>query len=111
MDNDNLLALLAHALGAVFLALPALIIWQVKKDESEFISKHARQALGFQITIFIAEIVAFALLFVLIGFVLLPAVAIIFILFTVFACIAAGKGEEYEYPKWTMIPFPFVKED
>lgn len=109
-DNDNLLAILAHALGIVFGWLPPLIIWLVKKDDSEYVSKHARQALGFQLTILIAGIVAFALLFVLIGFILLPAVGIISIVFGILASLAASKGEDYEYPKWCMIPFPFVKE-
>jgi uncharacterized Tic20 family protein len=109
-DKDNLLAILAHALGIVFGWLPPLIIWLVKKDDSEFVSRHARHALGFQLTISIALIVSFGLMFVLIGFVTIIAAYVLNILFGILASLAASKGEEYNYPKWAMIPFPFVKD-
>ena len=108
-NNDNLLAILAHALGIVFGWLPPLIIWLVKKDDSEFVSKHARQALGFQLTLLIAYIVGWILALFVVGFILLAAAYVIAIIFGVLASIAASKGEDYEYPKWTMIPWPFVK--
>lgn len=103
-DDSKLLAALAHGLGILFLFVPALIIWLVKRDEDAFVKEHARQAMNFQITVFIAELVAGALLFVLIGFLLLPVVGIIFLVYTILAILKAVGGEEFSYPKWAAIP-------
>ncbi len=103
-DDSKLLAALAHGLGFILMAIPALIIWLIKKDDDAFVDAHCRQALNFQITMFIAITVSSILTIVLIGFLLLPIIGILFIVFTILAIIKAAGGEEYQYPKWTAIP-------
>lgn len=86
---------------SAFVSLPILVplvIYLVKKDTSPFVRHHAAEALNFHITMTIASFVAALLLFVLIGFVLLPALVIFVIIVTVLAAVAAGKGEPYRYP-------------
>jgi len=75
-----------------------LVLWLIKKDESQFIDYHGKEALNFQITIFIAAIISFVLIFVLIGFFLLLALLITNIVLSIMAGIAANNGEYYQYP-------------
>lgn len=103
-DDSKLFAALAHGLGLLVFFIPALVIWLVKKDDDAFVGEHARQAMNFQITIFIAAVVSGLLAIVVIGLLLLPVVYIIFWVFSILAIIKAAAGEEYDYPKWTSIP-------
>ena len=95
--DEKTMGMLAHILG-IFTFLGPLIIWLIKKDESQFVDYHGKEALNFQITMFIAYIASFFLLFILIGFLLLPILLILNILFPILAGIAANKGEYYKYP-------------
>lgn len=96
--DDCNIAMLAHLLGIFFGFLAPLVIWLVKKDESRFISEQAKEALNFQVTMTIAAFISGMLMFILIGFLLLPAVFIINFIFCIIAAIAASKGESYRYP-------------
>jgi hypothetical protein len=75
-----------------------LIIWQVKKTEMPFVEDQAKEALNFNITFAIAAFIAWLLIFVLIGILLLPLIGIAWIVFTILAGLAANKGEAYRYP-------------
>ncbi len=97
--EDTIWAVLGHL--SAFVGLPIvvpLVIYLVKKDTSPFVRHHASEALNFHITMTIASFVAALLLIVLIGFVLLPALAVFAMIVTVLAAVAAGKGEQYRYP-------------
>lgn len=104
-DDSKLFAALAHGLGLLVTFIPALVIWLIKKDEDAFVKEHARQAMNFQLTIFIAAVVSGILTLVLIGFLLLPIVGIVALVFTIIAIIKAAQGEEYSYP----LTIPFFK--
>jgi uncharacterized Tic20 family protein len=75
-----------------------LVIWQIKKDGSEFLDRHGKEAVNFQISILIYALVAGLLCFACIGFVLLPAVYIFDLVFLLIAAIKANNGEHYRYP-------------
>jgi len=75
-----------------------LIIWQIKKDEFEFVDEHGKEALNFQISILIYALVAGLLCFVCVGFVLLPAVYIFDLIFLLIAAVKSNNGEHYRYP-------------
>ncbi len=91
------MAMLSHLLAIFFGWLAPLIIWLVKK-ESPFVADQAKESLNFQITVFIAYLVCFALSFVLIGCFLMPVVAVADIVLCIMATLAANKGERYRYP-------------
>lgn len=74
-----------------------LIIWQVKKSESSFVTEHAIEALNFQITLFIGLILTALLMFLIIGFILLPALVVIGLIFTIQGAVAANRGDMYVY--------------
>jgi uncharacterized protein len=97
-QDDKTMALLAHLLGIFTGFIGALIIWLVKKDQSPFVERHAREALNFQITMAIAFLACGILFIVLIGIFLLPIVGILDLVFCILATVAASKGQEYRYP-------------
>jgi len=78
--------------------LGPLILWQVKKNEMPFIDDQGKEALNFNITVAIAAIASGLLMFVLVGFLLLPIVGIAWLVLTVIAAIKANNGEAYRYP-------------
>ena len=78
--------------------LGPLVIWLIKKDTMPFVNDQGKEALNFNITIFIAAIVSALLMFVLIGFLLLPLVGLAWLILTIMATIKASNGEAYRYP-------------
>ncbi len=75
-----------------------LIIYLAKKEDSDFIADQARESFNFQVTVSIAVVVAAILVFIMIGALLLPIIAIANVIFIIFASLAAHKGERYRYP-------------
>ncbi|HUV65461.1 MAG TPA: DUF4870 domain-containing protein [Sedimentisphaerales bacterium] len=75
-----------------------LIIWQIKKDEFEFVDDQGKEAVNFQISILIYALVAGLLCFACVGFFLLPAVYVFDLIFLLIAGIKANNGEHYRYP-------------
>lgn len=98
----HLSALLGGLLTGAFLGLGCLIgpliIWAVKKDTMPFVDDQGKEALNFNITVAIAAVVCGLLMFVLIGFVLLPLLGIAWLVFTIIAAIKANEGVAYRYP-------------
>ena len=78
--------------------LGPLVCWLVKKNEYEFVDDQGKEALNFQITMFIALVVSGVLCLAFIGFLLLPAVVIVEIIFTIIGAVKASNGEWYRYP-------------
>lgn len=102
-------AVAAHlASVAGWLGVPAgnilapLVVWLVKKDESEFVRSQAIESLNFQISMTIYAIIAAAVGFTLIGLVIaIPAfIAIVIgdVIFTIIGAMQVSEGEPYRYP-------------
>jgi len=87
--------LLPFAFGHI---LVPLVIWLMKRNDSPFIDENGREALNFQISVTLYGIVAGVLAFVLVGFVLLAALAAFQFVFMVIASVRASQGEVYRYP-------------
>lgn len=97
-NNDKNIATITHLGGILFSFVPALVVWLLKKDDSEFIAAQAREALNFQITLLLAQFVAYVLVFILVGFLLLGLIWLFNIIFCIIAAISSSKGEYYRYP-------------
>lgn len=97
-QDERTMAILAHLLTIFFGFVPPLIIWLVKKDESKYVAEHAKESLNFQITIFLAYIVAGVLVCLFIGIILLFVVWAISIIFAIMATIEANNNKIYKYP-------------
>ena len=96
--DEKMWAMLSH-LGTFVLGFIApLIAMLTQGDKSPFVRRQAVESLNFQISLYIAYAIAFALCFVLIGFLLLPIIAIGHIILVILASVAANRGEDYRYP-------------
>lgn len=97
-DEKNI-ATVTHLAGTIFLFIPALIVWILKKDDSAYIADQAKEALNFQITVAIAMFVAAnILIWILVGLALIPIIWITNIILSILAAVATSKGETYRYP-------------
>jgi len=97
-NDDKNIATITHLGGTVFSFVPALIVWILKKDDSEFIADQAKEALNFQISVILAQFVAWILAWILIGFVFMFIIWVFNIVFCIIAAISTSKGETYRYP-------------
>jgi uncharacterized Tic20 family protein len=97
--NDKLLAILCHIspfLGVPFI-LP-LIVYLVKRGESELVAAHAREVLNFHISLVIYSICAIPLVFFLIGIPILIGLGLMSFICAIVAAIRASEGGFYFYP-------------
>ena len=97
-NDDKNIATITHLAGAVFSFIPSLVVWLLKKDDSEYISVQAKEALNFQISVLLAQCVAWVLAWILIGFLLMGIIWLANIVLCIVAAIATSKGETYRYP-------------
>jgi uncharacterized Tic20 family protein len=94
-SDEKTLAILSHILTLVAPILAPLIIYLIKKDESRFVTFHARESLNFQITLIIVVI---GLIITIIGAFIAWMVGIAGVVFVVIATIKASEGKLYKYP-------------
>jgi uncharacterized Tic20 family protein len=98
-DNDEKnIATITHLGGIVLFFIPALAVWLLKKQDSAYIEAQSREALNFQVTVMIAMFAANILVWLLIGFLLIPAIWLGNIAFCILAAVATSRGENYRYP-------------
>jgi uncharacterized Tic20 family protein len=97
-SEERNFAVLAHILGILTSFLGALIVWLIKKDNSPFVDDQAKEAINFQITIFIAQAVAGILTMAIVGCFLLPVIMVANFILCIVAAVAAGQGQWYRYP-------------
>jgi uncharacterized Tic20 family protein len=75
-----------------------LVVLLVKGQSSPYVRRHAVESLNFQINALVYSVVFGLLMFVLIGFVLLPLYGIFYVVCVVLATIRASHGEDFRYP-------------
>lgn len=95
-DQRNI-AILCHLGGIILGFIPSLLVYLIKTDD-EYLRAHGKEALNFQITVLIAFVACWVLMFLFIGFLLIPIVWILNIVFCIIAAVKAGSGEMYRYP-------------
>jgi uncharacterized Tic20 family protein len=93
----HLSALLGFFTG-IGIVLGPLIVWLIKKDEMPFVNDQGKEAINFQITVFLAAIVCVVLMLVAIGFLLLLLLSIADLVFMIIAAVKASEGVAYRYP-------------
>ena len=104
-QDERTWALLAHLSGLIasFLGgmsfLGPLIVWLIKKDQSEFVGDQAKEALNFQIAVTIALVVSFVIAaLTCVGAILIPIVGVGALVFAIIGAMEANKGVAYRYP-------------
>ncbi|MCK4299896.1 MAG: DUF4870 domain-containing protein [Planctomycetes bacterium] len=96
------MAMLAHLLALFTGFVGPLIIWLMKKDESDLVNDQGKEALNFGISISIcysiAVVLTMTIVLAVIGIPLGLAVLIFAIVNIISAAMAANKGERFRYP-------------
>jgi len=75
-----------------------LVIWLLKREQSEFVDDQGKEVLSFQISMLIYFFVSFLLMFILIGIPLMIGLGIFDLVVTIIAAIKANDGVRYRYP-------------
>lgn len=96
--NDKSMGMLSHILGIFTGFLGPLVIWLTQKDTSPWAGDEAKEALNFQITMAIGWFVSGLLSFVFIGFLLMPVIGLVSLIFSIMGAMEANKGNHYKYP-------------
>ena len=102
LANEKSWGAIAHVAALIGLAMPfgnvigPLIVWQLKKDESEFVKEHGKESLNFQLTL---SIITFVIMII----------ALAGILFTfVMPAIQYGEPSPESIPGFLLIIFSFA---
>ena len=97
-SDEKTWATLVH-IGSLFLNILApLIGYLILRDRGPFVRSHTAAALNFQISLLIYALVGAALAIVLVGFVILFAIAVLNLVCSIIAAVKASRGEWYQYP-------------
>jgi len=92
--------------GVSFLGLVVpIVLWAIAKDKSPQVDQHGKIALNWQISYLIYFALSGVLCIAVIGFVLLPVVFILGIVFPIIGAIKANEGTAWKYP----LSIPFFK--
>ena len=75
-----------------------LIVWLVKRDQSQFVADQGKESLNFNITVLLAGVVCWALVYVLIGILLGVALFFYWLAMIIVAGIKASEGIRYRHP-------------
>lgn len=104
-ENERTWGMLAHLSALVGVVVPVfgcvlgpLVVWLGRRDQSSFVEGQAKEALNFNISVFLALIVCSFLMLVFIGFILGAALFIAWLVMTLIAAIKASEGIPYRYP-------------
>lgn len=90
-----LVGLLGNGIG--FLLGP-LAVWLVKRQDDPFIEEQGKEAVNFQLTMFLLLFVSVPFVFILIGIPMLIAVFLMATIAPIVAAIKASEGQCYRYP-------------
>jgi uncharacterized Tic20 family protein len=93
----HLSQLLSYVTGFGGFIVP-LVIWLIQKDKIAHMDTQGKQILNFQLTMLIAAIISIPLMFILVGFVIAAAVALLTLIFPIINAIKANNGEPTHYP-------------
>ncbi len=103
-EQENNWAMWAHISTFLSILVPLgnligpIIVWQLKKNESEFVTDQAKEALNFQISMMIYMIISVVLILVVIGIFLLIGLVLFSLIMVIVAGVKANDGEYYRYP-------------
>lgn len=97
-DDERLLSMLIYLLSLFFPIVAPLIIWLLKREESEFVDYHGKEYFNFLISYFIYSVISGILVIILIGVVLLSVLGLMVLIFTIIAAVKSYQGDRYRIP-------------
>lgn len=99
-QEDRTLAMLTHLSGIILCFIIPLVVWLTQKDKPDraWLNEQAKEALNFQITMFIVYVVCKVLILLIIGIFLLPIAWIANLIFCIIAALKVYEGVSYRFP-------------
>jgi uncharacterized protein len=101
-SSDRLWSVLCHLsyfFGFALLSfLFPMTVYLVMRDESAYVTHHAREALNFHLSLLLYFLCCIPLCFIGLGFVLIGAIALTGLICSIVAAVKASKGAFYHYP-------------
>ena len=104
-ENERTWGMLAHLSALAGLVMPLvgivlgpLVVWLTRRDESEFVAAHAKEALNFNISVLLGALACMLLMLVFVGFLLGTALFVAWLVMMLIAAIKASEGQSYRYP-------------
>jgi uncharacterized Tic20 family protein len=102
-DQERLWAMLAHLLSfvAAWIALgfvAPLVVLLVFGPRSAYVRAHAVESLNFNLSWLLYSVVGVLLIFIAIGFFILLALGIAYVVLIIIASVRANNGEFFRYP-------------
>lgn len=110
-QDEKLWGMLCHLSAVAGYVIPfgniigPLIIWLIKKEESDYVNKQGKSSLNFEISVSIYILISIFLIFVIIGIPILIGLAIFQLIVVIIASIRAYDGQYFKYP----LTIEFVK--
>ena len=101
----HLVALVGLLGNGVGFLLGPLVVWLLKREDDPFVDEQGKEAVNFQITMFIAALICAPFVLVLIGILFLIVIGLMMTIFPIIGAIKANEGESYRYP----LSFRFIK--
>lgn len=102
--DDNTLGLVCHLLSFVGFAIPfgnilgPLVLWLVKRGDSPYLDSVGKEVVNFNISWSIYMAVAAFSIIALVGFLLLPLVALAWLILVIIGAINSSNGKFHRYP-------------
>lgn len=99
-----ILALVTSWAAGIAGAVGALAVWMIKRDDSPFAAAHAKEALNFNLSMFLYAVVLVVLTVITLGIgmiVTIPLgllIAVVWLVCTLQAAFRAYDGQDYRYP-------------
>ncbi len=104
-DRTYAMALHLSGLASLFIGLAflgPLVMWLIRKDESEFVDAHGKAALNFHLSILLWQFLSIMLILTIVGALIgipaLIALGAIQILFAIISTVRAANGDVPMYP-------------
>jgi uncharacterized Tic20 family protein len=94
----HMMALVGVLGNGIGLLIGPLVTWILKREDHPFIDEQGKEAVNFQLTMFIAMFACIPLVFLVIGIILLPLIAIFNVVMAIVGGVKASNGEHFRYP-------------
>ena len=98
-------AVLVHLGGIPFLFVPSLVVFVLQERREGWLREQVRGALNFQLTILAGFVIGFVTLWAVVGYLVLPVVAVLNVVFSILCAIEAYRGQPARYA----VSLPFIR--
>ena len=96
-QDERTFTSLGNVLGFLGI-IPSLVMFLVLGDRSAFLKRNMKNALNFQITMLLADVIGILTLAIGIGGLIMLAAWVLRLVFSILAFVKTNEGDDYVYP-------------